>query len=355
MTHQEKIIDLRSDTVTKPTPEMWKALKDLDDSKIGDDVFGEDPTINELESQAAKLMNKESALFVTSGSQGNLIALLSQTSPGEEILVERQSHIFLYEVGSAARIGGLTSKTFNSLTGFPDEEQFRSMIRTRSDIHQPWTTLLAVENTHNTHGGIVIRPQDLKKLSDLAMEFDLKFHIDGARIFNAAVAKDLSLNAFTDHVDSIMFCLSKGMAAPVGSMIAGSQEFIDTARKFRKMLGGGMRQAGIIAIMGFIALKHDWRAQLREDHLHTQILAKGLQQENLNVIVPNPESNILLVECPEEAPMSKIITDLQENSLLALPMGSKIRLVTHFGITKENIEQSIDILSNTIRKYSNNW
>ncbi len=354
MTLQEKIIDLRSDTVTKPTPEMWEALRELNDSKIGDDVFGEDPTVNELELQSAKLMNKEAALFVTSGTQGNLISLLSHTNPGEEILIERKSHIFLYEVGSAARLGGLTSKTYYSQNGFPNEEKLRSMIRTRSDLHQPWTTLLAVENTHNTHGGVVIKPYNLKHLSDLSHELDLKFHMDGARIFNAAVATDLPLNAFTDNVDSIMFCLSKGMAAPVGSMIAGSQEFIDRARKFRKMLGGGMRQAGVIAIMGLIALTHDWRAQIKEDHLNAQNLANGLRKENLNITVPYPESNILLVRCPEESPVLKIIHDLKESGLLALPMKSKIRLVTHFGITKEDIDRAIEILSTVIQKYSDN-
>jgi len=350
MTDLEKIIDLRSDTVTKPTPEMWEALRNLDDSKIGDDVFREDPTINKLELNTAKLMNKEAALFVTSGTQGNLISLLSHTKPGDEILIEKNSHIFLYEVGSAARLGGLTSKTFNSLTGFPTEDQLRTMIRSRSDIHQPWTTLLAVENTHNIHGGVVIKPQELQQLSDLSKGYDLKFHMDGARIFNAAVATDLPLKKFTDHVDSIMFCLSKGMACPVGSLIAGSQEFINKARKFRKMLGGGMRQAGVIAVMGLIALKHDWRAQLKEDHLNAQILAKGLRDQRLKINVPDPESNILLVECPEETPMAKIISDLQESGLLALPMGKKIRLVTHFGITKEDIEQTIDILNNTLLK-----
>ena len=353
MTSIEKIIDLRSDTVTRPTTEMWEALRNLKDSNIGDDVFGEDPTVNELELEAAKLMNKEAALFVTSGTQGNLISLLSHTRPGEEILIEKKSHIFLYEVGSAARLGGLTSKTFDSSTGFPEEEKLRSMIRTRSDIHQPWTTLLAIENTHNTHGGVVIKPRDLKQLYSLSQDLKLKFHMDGARIFNAAVATDLPLNAFTDNVDSIMFCLSKGMAAPVGSMIAGSQEFIDKARKFRKMLGGGMRQAGIIAVMGLIALKTDWRAQIREDHVNAQKLAKGLQKENLNITVPDPESNILLVKCPEGSPMSKIISNLKVSGLLALPMGSKIRLVTHFGNTNEDIEQAIDILTNTIQKYIN--
>jgi threonine aldolase len=353
MTLQEKFIDLRSDTVTRPTSDMWEAVRNLKDSNIGDDVFGEDPTVNELELQAAKIMNKESALYVTSGTQGNLISLLSQTNPGEEIMIERKSHIFLYEVGSAARIGGLTSKTFNSLTGFPTEEELRSMIRTRSDLHQPWTTLLAVENTHNTHGGVVIKPHNLKRLSNISHEYDFKFHMDGARIFNAAVATDLPLNAFTDHVDSIMFCLSKGMAAPVGSMVAGSQEFIDRARKFRKMLGGGMRQAGVIAIMGLMALKHDWRAQIKADHMNAQYLANGLRKENLNIDVPEPESNILQLKCPENAPISKIILDLKELGLFALPMKSKIRLVTHFGISKDDINRAIRILSNTISKNIN--
>lgn len=348
---QPPLIDLRSDTVTKPTPDMWDALKNLEDSHLGDDVYGEDPTVNELEAKAAKLMNKEATLLVTSGSQGNLVSLLSQTQPGEEILIEAKSHICLYEVGSAARIGGLTTKTFKSSRGVPSIQELEMMIRPRDDLHQPWTTLLAVENTHNTHGGIVIRPQDLEKFSKFTQDHNMKFHLDGARIFNAAVALDSPLHKFTDHVDTVMFCLSKGMACPVGSMIAGSQEVIDRARKFRKMLGGGMRQAGVLAIMGLIALEHNWRKQLKQDHVHAKMLAKALQAENELISVTMPETNIINFSFPEAAPTLEIHNSLIKQGVLGLHKGYYQRLVTHVGLSRQDIEQAITVLNTTFKKF----
>ncbi|MHA1977996.1 MAG: threonine aldolase family protein [Candidatus Hodarchaeales archaeon] len=344
------IIDLRSDTVTKPTPDMWKALRQLDDSHLGDDVYGEDPTVNELEMQAAKLMNKEAALLVTSGTQGNLTSLLSSTHPGQEIIIEEKSHIYLYEVGSAARIGGLTTKAFKSPKGFPDIDLLETMIRPRNDLHQPWTTLLAVENTHNTHGGVVVQPRDLGTLSKFVTDHEMKFHLDGARIFNAAAALDVPLPQLTRHVDSIMFCLSKGMACPVGSIIAGSQEFIDRARKFRKMLGGGMRQAGIIAVMGLVALQHDWRKQLKQDHVHAKILARALQEENDQIVVKTPETNIIKFSFPEGAPIIEIHKSLVQQGLLGIYKGSFQRLVTHVGLSRENIDTAVSMLNSTFKR-----
>ncbi|MHA2157050.1 MAG: threonine aldolase family protein [Candidatus Hodarchaeales archaeon] len=345
------IIDLRSDTVTKPTPDMWEALRELDDSQLGDDVYQEDPTVNELEAQAAKLMNKEAALLVTSGSQGNLVSLLSNTHPGEEIIIEEKSHIYLYEVGSVARIGGLTTRAFKSLNGVPSVEILETMIRPKDDVHQPWTTLLTVENTHSAHGGKVIRPQDLTNLSKFTQEHDMKFHMDGARIFNAAVASDSPLHKFTGHVDTVMFCLSKGMACPVGSMIAGSQETIDRARKFRKMLGGGMRQAGVIAIMGLVALKHDWRKQLKQDHIHAKLLAKAIQDENKQLSVTMPETNIINFSFPESAPTLEIHNSLVEKGVLGLYKGYYQRFVTHVGLSREDIDTAISILNSTFKHF----
>ncbi len=345
------IIDLRSDTVTKPTPDMWQALKNLDNSHLGDDVYGEDPTVNELEARAAKLMNKEAALLVTSGTQGNLISLLCNTHPGEEIIIEEKSHISLYEVGSAARIGGLTVKPFKSPTGVPDVNELSTMLRPRDDVHQPWTTMLAIENTHNTHGGKVIKPQELEKLAKFTKNHNMKLHIDGARIFNAAVALDSPVSRFTDQADSIMFCLSKGMACPVGSMVAGSHEFIAHARKFRKMLGGGMRQAGVIAIMGLIALEHDWRKQLATDHVHAKLLAKAIQEENEQISVTMPETNIINFSFSESAPTEEIHNTLVEKGVLGLYKGYYQRLVTHVGLSREDIEKVIEILNSTFKEY----
>jgi threonine aldolase len=347
-----RIIDLRSDTVTKPTPDMWEALKSLDDSKLGDDVFGEDPTVNKLEEEAAKLMNKEAGLLVTSGTQGNLVSLLSHTSPGEEILVESQSHIFLYEVGSAARIGGLTTKVYSSKYGVPEINMLEEMIRERDDIHQPWTTLLTVENTHNMHGGKVINPQELASLAEFTKDNNLKFHMDGARIFNAAVALEKPVSHFTNHVDSMMFCLSKGMACPIGSLVVGSQDFIDKARKFRKMLGGGMRQAGIIAIMGLIALQHDWKGQLKRDHDHALILAKGIADIDERISVKTPDTNIINITMPEKTQMKSLVNSSNKRGVLLVnKKGPKIRIVTHVGISRDDINQAIIILSEEFKKF----
>jgi len=242
-----KIIDLRSDTVTKPYPEMWEYVKSMGNSRLGDDVMGEDPTVNELEEKAAKIIGKEAALLVTSGTQGNIVSLLSQTKPGDEILLEELSHLFLNEVGSAARIGGLMIRTYSSDRGVPSFEYIQSLIRDKDEIHEPPSTLLCTENTHNYHGGAIVEFDVLKKMRDFANKNELKFHLDGARLFNAAVGLNVPVTEITKHANSVMFCLSKGLSCPVGSIVAGSKDFISKARRFRKMLGGGMRQAGIIA------------------------------------------------------------------------------------------------------------
>ncbi|MHA2245649.1 MAG: threonine aldolase family protein [Candidatus Hodarchaeales archaeon] len=350
---QNKIVDLRSDTVTKPSPEMWEALQTLDDHKIGDDVFREDPTVNELEDTAAKITGKESALLVSSGTQGNLISLLCSTYPGDEILVEELSHILFYEVGSAARVGGLTPRPYFSDKGIASlDDDLQPLIRPRDDDHQPWTTLLCVENTHNNHGGTVLSPTYLKDLKDFAQKNDnLKIHMDGARIFNAAVSMKLPVTDFTTHVDSMTFCLSKGLSCPVGSIVVGSQEFIDKARKFRKMLGGGMRQAGIIAVLGLVALEDKWIKRLEEDHVNAKRLANGLQESSLPIQVGNPETNILMVECPITTQMVKLVDTLTDNGILTLSKKNKLRLVTHFGISTEDIDFSIEQIISVMKQF----
>jgi len=220
--------------------------------------MGEDPTVNELEEKAAKVIGKEAALLVTSGTQSNLVSLLSQSKPGDEILLEELSHIYGNEVGSAARIGGLMIRTFPSDKGVSSLEHLQTLIRDKEDIHEPPTTLLCAENTHNYHGGAIVGVDALKSMRDFIDKNELKFHLDGARIFNAAVGLNVSVTEFTKHVDSVMFCLSKGLSCPVGSIVAGSKETISKARKFRKMVGGGMRQAGIIAAFGLLALEPKW-------------------------------------------------------------------------------------------------
>ncbi|MHA1671978.1 MAG: threonine aldolase family protein [Promethearchaeota archaeon] len=345
-----RIVDLRSDTVTKPSPEMWEVVKSWDDSKLGDDVMREDPTVNELEMKAAKKCRKEAALFVSSGTQGNLISLLAQSTPGDEIIVEEESHIFGHEVGSAARIGGLMIKTYSSERGFPSLKKLKTMIRDSEDIHEPPSTLLCAENTHNYHGGTIITPGELEEMKNFALKNNLRFHLDGARIFNASVASNCPITDFTKYADSVMFCLSKGLSCPVGSIVVGSKDFINRARKFRKMLGGGMRQAGIIASFGIVALEDKWINRLSEDHDNAKRLADGLISSNPSISVQKPETNILMVHFPDNAPMEKIILSLQDEGVLAFNIKQKIRFVTHFGINEDDIDLSIERIGNVLKK-----
>ncbi|MHA2346887.1 MAG: threonine aldolase family protein, partial [Candidatus Hodarchaeales archaeon] len=270
-----RIVDLRSDTVTKPSPDMWDLIRSIDNSMLGDDVQGEDPIVNELEEKASKLLGKEAALLVTSGTQGNLVSLLSQTNPGDEILLEELSHIYGHEVGSAARFGGLMVCRYSSKRGVPSIDDLQDLIRDKEDIHEPPSTLLCIEDTHNFHGGAVVKPEILKDLQTFAKNNELKVHLDGARIFNASVALNQPVTEFTKYADSVMFCLSKGLSCPVGSIVVGSNNLISKARKFRKMLGGGMRQAGIIAAFGLVALEPKWINRLKDDHKNARLLAEG--------------------------------------------------------------------------------
>lgn len=344
-----RIIDYRSDTVTKPSPEMWENLKLMDNSKLGDDVARDDPTVLELEAKAAKVVGKEAALFVTSGTQGNLISLLAQTNPGDEILVDEQSHIYKWEVGGAARIGGLMVRTFSSDKGMVKPQDLQPIIRPRDDIHQPFTSMICLENTQNYYGGIALPPSLFKDTRNFADQNNLKFHVDGARIFNAAVARDIDVTEYTQHVDSVQYCLSKGLSCPIGSIIAGTQEFIDSAIKWRKMLGGGWRQAGIIASFGIMALEPEWINRLNQDNQLAQNLGKLLTDSDLNLEIPKPDTNILMVGVPEKLNLEKIINLLKDNGIKAYTMGNRIRIVTHSGISQDDIEYSAEVISDVLR------
>ena len=345
-----KIIDFRSDTVTKPSPDMWKKLKSLENSDLGDDVEGEDPTVNELEQKAAKLVGKESALLTTSGTQGNLIALLSQTVPGDEILVEERSHIYKWEVGGAARIGGLMVRTFPSNKGSFIPSKLQPLIR-HQDIHEPITSLICLENTHNDHGGIVLPIDLFKDTKSFATKNDLKIHLDGARIFNAAVALNQPVIEFTKYVDSVQFCLSKGLSCPIGSILAGSTELITKARKYRKMLGGGMRQAGIVAAMPLIALESNWIARLAEDQKNANILYEGLLDSGLQINIQKPDTNILMVEFPENVLMRKIVDLLNKSGIKTHDTGQRIRFVTHYGLNEDDVDYGIEVILKTFKKF----
>jgi threonine aldolase len=264
-------LDFRSDTITQPTEAMREAMRD---AEVGDDVFGEDPSINALEAEAARLFGKEAGILVASGTQGNLLAQLSLTRPGDEIIAEVSSHIANAEVGGAARLGGLTLRPVVGRNGKISPEQIASTVRP-DNVHYARTTLLAVENTHNSAGGTILTPDEMTALVEAARQRGLKVHVDGARIFNAAVALGVEPHVLAEHADTLTFCLSKGLSAPVGSVLVGSAAVLGEARRYRKMVGGGMRQAGVLAAAGLIALR-DGVARLADDHRRARRLAEGL-------------------------------------------------------------------------------
>ncbi|NIP66965.1 low-specificity L-threonine aldolase [Candidatus Bathyarchaeota archaeon] len=350
MSSNQEIIDLRSDTVTLPTQEMLEAIRN---AELGDDVYGEDPTVNRLEDLAAKTMGKEAALLVTSGTQANLVSLMSHTQPGDSVILEADSHIYWYEVGGLSAIGGLQPLPIPGRRGVLDPEKVRATIRPR-DIHFPPTTLVCLEDTHNRAGGTIISPEQIRGLRDVAHAQGLPLYLDGARIFNAAVALDREVQEFTKYVDSLMFCLSKGLSCPVGSIVVGSQEFIDRARKVRKRLGGGMRQAGVIAAPGIIALQK-MVPRLQEDHQNAQHLAQGLNRiQGISINPERVQTNILHPDISSLGVTShQFVLQLKEQGLLALPRGKdQLRLVTHRGITTEHIERAITICGDVAKEMS---
>ena len=289
MDELKDLIDLRSDTVTLPTEEMLEAIKQ---AKLGDDVYREDPTVNRLEEIAAAKMGKEAALLVTSGTQANLVSLISSSIRGDMIILEADSHIYWYEVGGLSSVAGLLPWLIKGRMGVIAPGDLETAMRPR-DIHFPLTSMVCVENTHNRAGGTIMKPEQLEDLSKVARANDLKMHMDGARIFNAAVALGVDVKEFARHVDTLMFCLSKGLCCPVGSIVVGNSEFIDKARKARKMLGGGMRQAGIIAAPGIVALE-TMINRLADDHRNARTLAEGLARiDGISIDLETVQTNII--------------------------------------------------------------
>jgi threonine aldolase len=282
-------LDFRSDTITQPTPAMRDAMKN---AQVGDDVFGEDPSINALEAEAARLFDKDAGLLLTSGTQGNLLALLSLTRPGDEFIAETSSHMANSEVGGAARLGGLTLRPVVGRMGKISAEQVAATVRPEN-VHFAPTTLLAIENTHNSAGGTILGPQEIDALAEAAHERGLKVHVDGARIFNAAVALGIQAAVLARGADTLTFCLSKGLSAPVGSVLVGSEQVIAEARRYRKMVGGGMRQAGVLAAAGLIAL-HEGVSRLAEDHRRARRLGEGLaRMPGVTIDLATVQTNIV--------------------------------------------------------------
>jgi threonine aldolase len=342
-------VDLRSDTLTLPTPEMREAMAR---AEVGDDVWEEDPTVKRLEALAALRTGKETALFVASGTMGNLVSVLSQTRPGQEVILDLDSHIFNYEVASAATIGGVQTRPLKTDRGFLSPEMVREVIRP-SNIHVPPTGLVCLENTHNRHGGTVMTPEEIVAVTEVAHSRGIPVHLDGARIFNAAVALKREVVEFTRPVDSVTFCVSKGLAAPVGSLVCGGREFIARARRWRKMLGGGMRQVGVLAAAGLVALEK-MVDRLEEDHANAGRLAEGLAVlPGIRIDLSKVQSNIVIFHLDRPGGTERLVTECAARKVKIHQIGpASIRCVTHKDVDREDIDRALDALREATRGWA---
>lgn len=338
-------IDLRSDTVTRPTPAMRQAMMV---APVGDDVYEDDPTINRLQEQAAAMLGKEAALFVPSGTMSNAIAIKVHTKPGDEILLDGEAHSMLYELGLPATIAHVLTRQFLSIKGVPDVDAVRQCLHHES-LHNPGTSLLVLENTHNRAGGYIIPLAVHRQLWKWSQDNGLRLHLDGARLFNAVVASGVSARDFAACADSVTFCLSKGLGCPVGSVLCGSREFIDKARRVRKMLGGGMRQAGFLAAAGLYALDNHID-RLAEDHINARRLAQGIQGLP-GITVDTLEVPTNMVYFTTEAPAQQVKMRLEErHHLLCNPTAPhRIRFVTHLDVSAADIECAINALEDVTK------
>lgn len=350
MRKMETFIDLRSDTVTQPTPEMLQAIIS---AQVGDDCSREDPTVNRLEAMAASRLGKEAGLLVPSGTMGNLVSVLAHTHRGDEVIMESECHIYYYEVGSISAVAGVIPRLVKGNHGVLDPDDLKKAIR-GEDIHYPTPTLIAVENTHNRGGGTVTSVEQSRAICDVAKDRGLSTHLDGARIFNAAVALGVDARELAQPFDSVMFCLSKGLSAPVGSVVVGSREFIERARRYRKMLGGGMRQAGIIAAAGIVALE-TMVDRLEEDHINARYLGEGLAEiSGIQVELETVQTNMVYFDVGElgfdsvsflkELEMRKVRASLRP------PTG--VRMVTHRHISRENISYVLEVVEEIAKSRS---
>ncbi|TMD64773.1 MAG: aminotransferase class I/II-fold pyridoxal phosphate-dependent enzyme [Chloroflexi bacterium] len=333
-----RTVELRSDTFTLPTESMRNAMAT---AELGDDVWDEDPTIHRLQDRAAEMVGKEASLFVPSGTMGNLCALISHARPGQEIILEIDSHIFQNEVAGASVVGGLQLRPLDTQDGRLRPDQVGAAIRP-ADIHEPSTGLLCLENTHNRKGGTCLTPTQTRALCAVAHEAGFPVHLDGARVFNAAVALRVDVRELTAPVDSVMFCLSKGLSAPVGSMLAGSAAFIDHARRMRKMVGGGMRQAGVLAAAGLCAL-NEMVDRLADDHANARRLADGLQGlPGVEIDLSRVETNMVFGDCRPPLTAGEFIDRCREvGVLLDQASPHRWRMVTHRGVSAEDVDYAI--------------
>lgn len=338
----ERPIDLRSDTVTRPTPAMREAMARAD---VGDDVFGDDPTVNRLQERAAEIFGREAALYVPSGTMGNLVCLLAQASPGEEAIVEAWSHIYNKEMGGLSALGGIVPRVVPCEGGILDPDVVEAAIHREGGYHAQ-TALLCLENTHNRAGGAVYPPERVTELCERAHAKGVRVHLDGARIFNAAAALGRPVRELTSSFDSLSFCFSKGLGAPVGSMAVGSRELIDKARLIRKMLGGGMRQAGVLAAAALVALEES-PGRLHEDHERAGRLARALEKlPGLRIDASSVATNIVIFDVSGTGMDSaRFLKLLRENHVLATPAGTHaVRMVTHRDLDDSCIDAAIEAL-----------
>ncbi|MGB1241661.1 MAG: threonine aldolase family protein [Chitinophagales bacterium] len=334
------IVDLRSDTVTKPTTEMHAAMFA---AKVGDDVFGEDPTVNELEAKVAKIFGKEAAIFCPSGTMCNQIALKVHTKPLEEVITHHLSHLYQYEVGGYAFHSGVSLKMMQGENGILNADYIHNNINGDYDW-LPVTSLVWLENTCNKGGGNYYELSQLQEIKDAAKSNNLPIHIDGARIFNAIIASNISAAAMGTFFDSLSFCLSKGLGAPVGSMLVGDKAFIRQARRVRKVMGGGMRQAGYLAAAGLYALEHHIE-RLEEDHQKAKTLLEVLETKPYVKRVLPVHTNILIFELKEDVDTQAFVGRLEEKGILVIPMGPKlVRIVTHLDFTDEMLAYTLEHL-----------
>ncbi|SFJ16915.1 low-specificity L-threonine aldolase [Brevibacillus centrosporus] len=339
-----KKIDLRSDTITKPTEAMIRAMAE---AEVGDDVYREDPTVNRLEEIAAERLGKEAALFVTSGTQGNQVAVLTHCVNGDEVIVEAESHIFYYEGGAMSALAGVQTRTVPGVRGALRGEDVEKAIRSTTNIHFPRTKLICLENTHNRAGGAVMTPEQMQSVYEVAQKHGIPLHLDGARLFNAAVALGVDVQEFSRYTDTVQICLSKGLSAPVGSIIAGDRAFIEEARWWRKKLGGGLRQVGYLAAPGILALT-EMTDRLVEDHDRAKQLAEGFSK--LSLEVAPVDTNIVLVKTDSiRVPAVEFLKLLSDRGVYAVDFDEyMIRFTTHRHITENDIQYVLEVVESLI-------
>jgi threonine aldolase len=337
-------VDLRSDTLTLPGPEMRRAMAD---AELGDDVFGEDPSINRLEARAAELMGKQAAVFVATGTMGNLLAVLALAGSGQEVITDADSHLFQSEGAGAAALGGVQLRQVHTEMGILDADQVRVAVRVTDDYHQPLTAAVSVENTHNRHGGVTWPLDALAAVRQAADEAGIAVHMDGARIFNAALAQGVAVGEIAANADTVTFCVSKGLGAPVGSILCGRAETIDRARRWRKAVGGGWREAGVLAAAGLWALDH-MVDRLADDHANARTLGEGLAElPGVRIDLSRVQTNIVRFEVTAMS-AREFAGACRARGVLGGASSAGVRFVTHYGIEAADVQRALSVCAEVL-------